>query len=280
MVFVSTSSDVFKRHGLSQILFLSLLSTVTKSLHLFFGQTQVSPFAMSLSFTLSLRDGIPEGYIQGFVCTLATCDVTKWGFVKYQPSLPGNSLFLAIFLLIIALQVYLGIKYHTAAITFAMVCGGISEVIGYLSRILLHGNPFYQPYFLVYLINLTIAPVFFSAAIYLCLGRIVVIFGEEISRVKPRWYTWIFLTCDFLSLVVQAVGGGIAASVPLTNQKAVCIVLLFCWLSGTCEGFDARRTNLLTDSKWNTHIGCRFGFPSCEFSWILGTWSRVSLKSL
>jgi hypothetical protein len=49
-----------------------------------------------------------------------------------------------------------------------------------------------------YLICLTIAPAFLTAAIYLCLGRIVVAYGQNISRMAPRLYTIIFVTCDFV----------------------------------------------------------------------------------
>lgn len=73
----------------------------------------------------------------------------------------------------------------------------------------------------MYLICLTIGPAFIAASIYLCLGRIVVIYREDISRIRPRNYTIFFMGCDFVSLVVQAIGGGIAASYPLTNQKMV-----------------------------------------------------------
>jgi hypothetical protein len=64
-----------------------------------------------------------------------------------------------------------------------------------------------------YLVCLTIAPAFFGAAIYLCLSRIIIIHeGENISRLKPRNYTVIFVTCDVISLVLQAAGGAITSS--------------------------------------------------------------------
>lgn len=63
-----------------------------------------------------------------------------------------------------------------------------------------------------YLICLTIGPAFLAAAIYLCLGRIVVVYGESISRIQPRIYSIIFISCDFLSLVLQAAGGALAAT--------------------------------------------------------------------
>lgn len=102
-----------------------------------------------------------------------------------------------------------------------MCLGLLTETAGYVSRVLLNGNPFNRDYFLWYLITLTIGPVFIAAAIYLTLGRIVVVYGEAISRIKPRTYTTFFLGCDIVSLVVQAVGGGIAASTPVTNQSMV-----------------------------------------------------------
>ncbi|KAN0110756.1 RTA1 like domain containing protein [Hyaloscypha variabilis] len=70
-----------------------------------------------------------------------------------------------------------------------------------MARILININPFCQAYFLWYLICLAIGPVFIAAAIYLCLGRTVVIFGENISRIP--------------------VGGGIGASAPLTNKPMI-----------------------------------------------------------
>lgn len=58
---------------------------------------------------------------------------------------------------------------------------------------------------------MTIAPAFLAAGIYLCLSRIVTTFGVENSRIKPLSYPRIFIPCDFLSLVLQAIGGGIAS---------------------------------------------------------------------
>lgn len=59
---------------------------------------------------------------------------------------------------------------------------------------------------------LVFSPAFIAAAIYLTLKHIVLAFGEERSILKARYYTWIFITCDFISLMMQAAGGGIAAS--------------------------------------------------------------------
>ncbi|KAL2065203.1 hypothetical protein VTL71DRAFT_2872 [Oculimacula yallundae] len=164
---------------------------------------------------------LPPDYIPGFVCSLETCSVKLWGYVKYQPSLPGNVLFLVLIDLLALAQLILGPMHRTGLVCITMLLGLAAESTGYVSRVLLHFDPFSRIYFLMYLINLTIGPAFIAAAIYLTLGRIVVVYGEEISRIKPRTYTIFFMGCDFISLSIQAVGGGIAASYPLDNQKMI-----------------------------------------------------------
>ena len=63
-----------------------------------------------------------------------------------------------------------------------------------------------------YLVCLTIAPAFISATIYLCLARLIVVYGPHLARFSPRFYTITFICCDVLSLVLQAAGGGLAAT--------------------------------------------------------------------
>lgn len=63
-----------------------------------------------------------------------------------------------------------------------------------------------------YLVCLTIGPAFLTASIYLCLGRIVIVYGQNISRFSPKFYTLTFMVCDFISLLLQAVGGALAAT--------------------------------------------------------------------
>ena len=60
-----------------------------------------------------------------------------------------------------------------------------------------------------YIICLTIAPCFFTASIYLCLTRIIHVYGEDLARFAPRTYTITFMSCDVFSLILQAAGGAI-----------------------------------------------------------------------
>lgn len=52
---------------------------------------------------------------------------------------------------------------------------------------------------------------FLAAAIYLCLARVIAIYGLKLSPIPPRAYTILFIALDFLSLLLQAGGGALAA---------------------------------------------------------------------
>lgn len=56
------------------------------------------------------------------------------------------------------------------------------------------------------------APTFFTAGIHILLGEFVRLLGRKSSFLKPSLYLWIFCTCDVISLVIQAVGGGMASA--------------------------------------------------------------------
>ncbi|RHZ67298.1 hypothetical protein CDV55_107863 [Aspergillus turcosus] len=144
-------------------------------------------------------------------CTLETCPL-DWALVRYLPSLPGNALYLALFLIMLLVQIYHGIRSRTWSYLACMIGGLLLEVVGYGGRLMLHSNPFNFSGFLQYLICLTIGPAFFTAAIYLCFGRVIMIYGESFSRIKSRTYAIVFVTCDLLCLILQAAGGAVTAT--------------------------------------------------------------------
>ncbi|ORX96845.1 RTA-like protein [Clohesyomyces aquaticus] len=86
-----------------------------------------------------------------------------------------------------------------------MVSGYALKVIGYVRRVQIHSNPFAENPFLIQIICLKIAPAFLAAGIYLCLIRIVLVFGTQNSRIKLLSYTRIFISYDVASLLPQAV---------------------------------------------------------------------------
>ncbi|KAJ5628486.1 RTA1-domain-containing protein [Penicillium lividum] len=151
-------------------------------------------------------------------CTLATCLITE-AYVYYVPSLAGNAFYLALFAVFLVIQLGLGVRYKTWGFLAGLFGGLVLEIIGNAGRLQMHDNPFlFNPY-LEYLICLTIGPAFFSASIYICLGRIVNIYGETISLLQPRTYTIVFVLCDLVSLILQAAGGAITSIADSDQQN-------------------------------------------------------------
>ncbi|KAH8695214.1 RTA1 domain protein [Talaromyces proteolyticus] len=149
------------------------------------------------------------------LCTSCTCplvlDGVQLSWVRYYPSLAGNVLFTAIFGLCLVLQLFFAIQHKTWGFLVAMTIGLLLEIIGYVGRLLLRADMFSFSWFLMYLVCLTIGPAFFSAAIYLTLSRLIIIYGRDKARFRPQIYTYVFITFDVIALVLQAVGGAVAS---------------------------------------------------------------------
>ena len=162
-----------------------------------------------------------------WLCTYATCPVEQFGQIHYVPSLAGNAFYLAIFALGLLVQIFLGIRYRTWGFLVAMIGGTGLEIVGYTARIELHIDDYDNNFFIIYLVGLTIGPAFFSAAIYLCLTRIIAVYGTGISWFTPRFIACFFIACDLVSLVLQAAGGALAslASTDAQGQTGVNIMI-------------------------------------------------------
>ncbi|KAM0439643.1 hypothetical protein ACHAPT_000735 [Fusarium lateritium] len=139
------------------------------------------------------------------------CDNVK-SFYQYRVDLAPNAAFLAIFAasMIGFIATWIVTRRGTA-FNVALILGLICEVLGYIGRIMSWQNPWSENGFLIQICCLTIGPAFMAAGVYLCLRRIVSAFGPENSRLPPEYYTRIFIPCDVISLVLQALGGGMAS---------------------------------------------------------------------
>ncbi|OWZ54256.1 hypothetical protein C368_03395 [Cryptococcus neoformans 125.91] len=106
-------------------------------------------------------------------------------------------------------------------IVFPTIAVGIAlEIIGWAGRYWSNQNILYNPPFLMQIITLIIAPVFFSAWDYTILGIAIQNLGRQYSMLAPKAYVALFVTCDVISLILQAVGGGWAASSDFPVPKA------------------------------------------------------------
>lgn len=142
-------------------------------------------------------------------------EATTYG---YYPNLGGNIFFTAFFGVLGVFQLGLGLYFRTWTFMAALGIGAFMEMAGYVGRVLMHDNPWSQSAFKLQIVCIVLAPTFVAAGVYLTLKHIVLNLGPEHSRLKPRLFTWIFISCDIGSLILQAAGGGVAAAAGNTNQ--------------------------------------------------------------
>ncbi|KAJ7660125.1 RTA1 like protein-domain-containing protein [Mycena polygramma] len=93
----------------------------------------------------------------------------------------------------------------------AALCG-VGELIGWGARLWSANSPTAWMPFTIQICCTGIAPTPLLAATFILFARIVEHLGTSYSRLTPRLYTIIFLSCDTVALVVQGVGCGLAAS--------------------------------------------------------------------
>lgn len=124
-------------------------------------------------------------------CTPDTCPIDT-SFYNYRLSLPANIIFLVIFSLCLVANISIWIYTRRGHFFGAvMILGCITEIFGYVGRVWSYYNQWDENPFMMQIACLTLAPAFFSAGIYVCLARLVVIYGRDNSRLKPLWYTYI-----------------------------------------------------------------------------------------
>ncbi|KAJ4290375.1 hypothetical protein N0V90_010591 [Kalmusia sp. IMI 367209] len=138
-----------------------------------------------------------------------------WEMYRYIPSLAGAIIGVIIFSSLTSLLLWQWFRARNHILIFVII-GTICEVGGYAARIGSHFNneswaPFIQQGTL-----LLIGPLFFAATIYMMLGRTIVLAGgEDVSLIKPRWYTRIFVGADIFTLVLQGLGASIMGAMKL-----------------------------------------------------------------
>ncbi|KID67973.1 RTA-like protein, partial [Metarhizium hybridum] len=137
----------------------------------------------------------------------------------YYPNLGSGIFFTIAFGTCLIAAFSLGMWKKTWTYTAAITIGLILETAGYVGRILLHYNPWHQSAFELQICAIILAPTFICVSIYLTLKHAALHLNPRLSRIPPRWYPRLFLPADLSCLIVQAIGGGIAAAAGHSNPK-------------------------------------------------------------
>ena len=147
-------------------------------------------------------------------CTEATCPPSQ-SVYGYRASLPATLFFLILFALSTLTYLIQGafIFRRTAwFFTAAMVLGGTSMTLGYVAKLLLWDDPFSATGFKMSAVLLTFAPAFYAAGVYYTLKHICLAFSAALSRLRPKYYTVLFISCDGVAILLQAIGGAISSA--------------------------------------------------------------------
>jgi hypothetical protein len=140
---------------------------------------------------------------------------TAYGYV---PTFAAGIVYCVLFGAAFCIQLFRGVKYRRWT-CYCLLVGSLVECIGWAGRTWNSKCPYNKTAFLTQISTLVIAPIFFAAAIYLILARLIVRRGPHFSLLKPKAYLWVFCSCDFVSLFIQAAGGGLASAEANTNKS-------------------------------------------------------------
>ncbi|KAH6693498.1 RTA1 like protein-domain-containing protein [Plectosphaerella plurivora] len=111
----------------------------------------------------------------------------------------------------LAAQVPLAIRAKTWSYSAWLAAGTGFEFIGYVCRSVMSKNPWNFEAFIAQNLCLVLGPTLVAASISITFKHIVLWYGPEHSLIRPRFYPWVFVGTDFISICIQAAGGGIAS---------------------------------------------------------------------
>lgn len=150
----------------------------------------------------------------------AQCPVSATTY-GYYPELGPNAFFSAWFGILLIAGLAVGVKTKTWSYTAFLCVGLLGEFLGYIGRIMMHDNPWNTGAFEMQICCLVLSPSFIAGSIYLTAKHLVLYGGPQYSRLRPNLYPWVFVGCDWGSIILQACGGGIAASAGQQNSAAL-----------------------------------------------------------
>ncbi|KAK3324575.1 RTA1 like protein-domain-containing protein [Cercophora scortea] len=158
---------------------------------------------------------VPEYY---YMCTevTATCPVEATT-LGYYPNLGINYFFAAAFGIAGVATLTLGTWKRTWSYMAFITAGCMLELAGYGARITLSTNPWNKEAFETQICAIILAPTLVCISIYLTLKHVCLALNPALSRIRPHLYPFIFVPLDVSCLLVQAIGGALAASAGYTN---------------------------------------------------------------
>ncbi|KAI0756926.1 RTA1-domain-containing protein [Daedaleopsis nitida] len=130
----------------------------------------------------------------------------------YTPTRSVCYVFVVLFAITSLLHLWQAMRSRAWWLFPTVVIAAIAEVIGWVARTQGSYDPTKRQTFIIQTTVLVLAPTPFVAALFVGFGRITARLGSDYSRLRPVFYSRVFLTLDVISIMVQGAGGGMAAS--------------------------------------------------------------------
>ncbi|KAF8883628.1 RTA1 like protein-domain-containing protein [Gymnopilus junonius] len=161
---------------------------------------------------------------------MSTNDVSlaKASPYNYIPTRWIAILMLSLFGVSTFVHIVQAIKYCMYWLILTACLCGIIEVLGWSGRLWSSVSPLLLKLFQIQITCTIVAPTLLLAANFVILGEMIKFLGPAYIRISPKWYTIIFCTSisfcrlrytsrsylaqDIASLIIQGVGGGLAAA--------------------------------------------------------------------
>ncbi|KZP25058.1 RTA1 like protein [Athelia psychrophila] len=151
---------------------------------------------------------------------MATQEIRDLSAYHYIPTKYVCIIFVALYGVHIVLHLTQAIHYRMWWLFPTVILAGAAETLGWSARLWSSINFLANTPFMIQISVTIIAPTPLVAANFIILGRIVHKLGARYSRLSPKWYTIIFCGFDIVSLVIQAIGGGVASSADTQSGSA------------------------------------------------------------
>ncbi|KAK4188313.1 RTA-like protein [Podospora australis] len=149
-----------------------------------------------------------------------TCPVTATT-LGYYPIRGINIFFTVAFCLAFVATLVVGIWKKTWSYTAFIAAGCALELAGYAARVPLSDNPWNKKAFETQIVAIILAPTLICISIYLTLKHVCLAINPSLSKIRPHLYPFIFVPLDVSCLLVQAIGGALAAGGGVKNIELV-----------------------------------------------------------
>ncbi|KZT70111.1 RTA1 like protein, partial [Daedalea quercina L-15889] len=138
----------------------------------------------------------------------------------YTPDAWIGILFIVFFGLSTILHLLQAVRYRLWWLLFTAVLAGIMELIGHGARLWSSYNIHINTPYLIQIVTTILAPTPLVAASFITLSEVIRRLGQQYSRLSARWYTIVFVSCDIIALIIQALGGASADAAVNQNKSA------------------------------------------------------------